>query len=60
MARMASELSADKLKDLARRGAEIVLKELRAEIIAIERTFTGSTSTLTSDSLSLPAHRAEE
>ncbi len=32
-------LSTDRLKDLARRGAEVALKELRAEIVAIERTF---------------------
>lgn len=32
-------LSAQKLRDLARTGAEVVLKRLRAEIIAIERTF---------------------
>jgi len=32
-------LTADRLRDLARSGAETVLKQLRAEIIAIERTF---------------------
>jgi hypothetical protein len=32
-------LSAERLRDLARSGAEVVLKQLRAEIIAIERTF---------------------
>jgi hypothetical protein len=32
-------LSAEKLRDLARTGAEVALKRLRAEIIAIERTF---------------------
>jgi hypothetical protein len=32
-------LSAEKLKELARAGAEQALKRLRAEIIAIERTF---------------------
>jgi hypothetical protein len=32
-------LSADKLRQLARAGAELALKELRADIIAIERTF---------------------
>jgi hypothetical protein len=32
-------LSAGKLRDLARTGAEVALKKLRAEIIAIERTF---------------------
>ena len=32
-------LGADRIKELARHGAESVLKQLRAEIIAIERTF---------------------
>lgn len=32
-------LSADKLQELARAGAEVVLKRLQAEIVAIERTF---------------------
>jgi hypothetical protein len=32
-------LTADRLRELARSGAESVLKQLRAEIIAIERTF---------------------
>ena len=39
MPRTANKLSAEKLKDLARAGAEEALKRLRAEIIAIERTF---------------------
>jgi hypothetical protein len=34
-----TELSAEHLRELARTGAEVVLKRLRAEIIAIERTF---------------------
>ena len=34
-----TRLSADKLRQLARAGAELALKELRADIIAIERTF---------------------
>ena len=34
-----SRLSAERLRELARSGAEVVLKQLRAEIIAIERTF---------------------
>jgi hypothetical protein len=34
-----SRLSPAKLRDLARAGAEAALKELRADIIAIERTF---------------------
>lgn len=32
-------LSAEKLRELARAGAEATLKNLRAEILAIERTF---------------------
>jgi hypothetical protein len=36
---IARTLSADKLRDLARAGAEVALKRLRAEIIAIERAF---------------------
>jgi hypothetical protein len=32
-------LSAERLRELARSGADVVLKQLRAEIIAIERTF---------------------
>ncbi|HVZ22279.1 MAG TPA: hypothetical protein VG871_14505 [Vicinamibacterales bacterium] len=39
MPRQANGLSTDRLKDLARAGAEAALRELRAEIIAIERTF---------------------
>jgi hypothetical protein len=39
MARPPNTLSAERLKALARRGAEVALTELRAEIIAIERTF---------------------
>jgi hypothetical protein len=34
-----SNLAADRLRELARTGAEVTLKRLRAEIIAIERTF---------------------
>jgi len=39
LARRAEGLSTERLKELARSGAEAVLKQLRAEIIAIERTF---------------------
>ena len=39
MARGSGGLTAERLRDLARNGAENVLKQLRAEIIAIERTF---------------------
>ena len=35
----AMRLSADKLRELARAGAEMAIKRLRTEIIAIERTF---------------------
>jgi hypothetical protein len=36
---MAKRLGAERLRELARSGAEALLKNLRAEIIAIERTF---------------------
>jgi hypothetical protein len=36
---VASGLSTEKLRELARTGAEVTLNRLRAEIIAIERTF---------------------
>jgi hypothetical protein len=39
MPRTANGLSAEKLKELARAGAAEALKRLRAEVIAIERTF---------------------
>ncbi len=39
MPRPSMRLTAEKLKELARVGAEHALNELRAEIIAIERTF---------------------
>ena len=39
MPRVAGGLSAEKLRELAQAGAEAALKALRAEIIAIERTF---------------------
>ena len=32
-------MTAEQLRDLAKTGAELTLKRLRAEIIAIERTF---------------------
>ena len=32
-------LTADRLRELARAGADVTLKRLRAEMIAIERTF---------------------
>ena len=34
-----TNLTAGRLRELARTGAEVTLKRLRAEIIAIERTF---------------------
>jgi hypothetical protein len=37
--RKANGLSTERMKELARAGAEKVLNELRADIIAIERTF---------------------
>jgi len=36
---MAKGLGADRIRELARSGAETLLSNLRAEIIAIERTF---------------------
>lgn len=39
MAATNTRLSAAKLRDLARTGAEVALSRLRAEIIAIERAF---------------------
>ena len=39
MARPSTRLSTERLRELARTGAEALLKQLRAEIIAIERTF---------------------
>ena len=39
MAKQASGLSNERLRQLARTGAETLLKQLRAEVIAIERTF---------------------
>lgn len=39
MARPSSRVSAERLREWARSGAEATLKRLRAEIIAIERTF---------------------
>lgn len=34
-----TRLTGDRLRELARTGAEVALNQLRAEIIAIERTF---------------------
>lgn len=48
MQRPSNSLSAERLRELARAGAQNVLNELRAEIIAIERTFP---------ELALPAKR---
>lgn len=48
MPRPANGLSPERLRDLARAGAEAALKELRADIVAIERTFP---------ELALPARR---
>jgi hypothetical protein len=39
-------LSAEKLRELARTGAELALKRLRAEIIATERTSSRNPQTL--------------
>lgn len=50
MANDKSRLSNDRVRELARSGAETLLKQLRAEIIAIERTFP---------ELALPARRRQ-
>jgi hypothetical protein len=39
MPRPATGLSAERLREFAKAGAEQALKQLRAEIIAVERTF---------------------
>jgi 2-succinyl-5-enolpyruvyl-6-hydroxy-3-cyclohexene-1-carboxylate synthase len=39
MPKIADRLSAERLRELARVGAEQAVRQLRAEIIAIERTF---------------------
>jgi len=39
MPKVANRLSPQRLQELARAGAEHAIKQLRAEIIAIERTF---------------------
>ena len=39
MPKRGSGLSMERLRELARTGAETTLKQLRAEIIALERTF---------------------
>ena len=44
MARAGNGLSAEKLRDLARVGARHAIERLRAEIVAIERTFPSLSS----------------
>ena len=39
MAKSSTRLSAERVRELARTGAEALLKQLRAEIVAVERTF---------------------
>lgn len=39
MPRTSTQLSAERLRELARAGAELTLKRLRAEVAAIERAF---------------------
>ena len=50
MPRYSSRLSNERVRELARSGAETLLRQLRAEIIAIERTFP---------ELALPARRRQ-
>jgi hypothetical protein len=45
MPRMAAKgLSTERMRELARTGAEVTLKQLRAEIVAIERAFLRSSA----------------
>ena len=39
MPRTSTKLTAERVRELARTGAEVTLKRLRAEIIALERAF---------------------
>ena len=39
MPKISANLSTDRIRELARTGAEVTLNQLRAEIIAIERAF---------------------
>jgi hypothetical protein len=39
LAKQSNMLSTERIRELARSGAEALLKQLRAEIIAVERTF---------------------
>jgi hypothetical protein len=39
VAKSSTRLSAERVRELARTGAEALLKQLRAEIVAVERTF---------------------
>ena len=39
MAKIAGNLTTERIRELARTGAEVTLQRLRAEIVAIERTF---------------------
>lgn len=39
MAKTSTRLSAERVRELARSGAEALLKQLKTEIVAIERTF---------------------
>ena len=50
MAKQRSSLSKERIRQLARTGAETLLNQLRAEVIAIERTFP---------ELALPARRRQ-
>lgn len=50
MAKTSTRLSAERIRQLAVTGAEALLKQLRAEIVAIERTFP---------ELALPRRRRE-
>jgi Holliday junction resolvasome RuvABC endonuclease subunit len=55
-----NQLTPERLKELARHGAEKVLNELRAEIIAIERTFPELALPRTRRAVSRTIKRAEQ
>jgi hypothetical protein len=58
VARPSTRLSAERLREWARAGAEAALKELRSEIIAIERTFPELTLPRTRGAIRRSATRA--
>src|SRR5581483_9118740 len=58
--RQANRLSTERLRELARHGADTALKQLRAEIIAIERTFPELALSAQRKAVSRTIKRAEQ